>query len=84
MFAHRDRQGAEMILMRVGENNRIHRVIRDEFETGESIRAGFFRMKPRIKQNTLAAVFEEIAIGADFDGPGEVGKADGTHVGAGC
>ena len=76
--AHEQRQRADVIVMRMREHDGVHGTIGEPGEIGDGLLALLLRVHPGIEHHGFAAgELEGVAIGADLDAAGEVGKEHG-------
>jgi len=78
--AHEEGDGPEVILVGVGKENGVDGIGREESMLGESEVAVDSGVETRVENEAFTSEIERVAIGADFDLLGEIGKSDITHT----
>ena len=77
--AHEHGDGADVVLMRVREEDDIRRAVGDQAVVGQREVAVEARVQAGVENEALAGDLEAVAVGADFDLPREIGKGETGH-----
>ncbi len=67
--SHGQRQGADVVLMRVRHQNRLDLAVGDSFEIRQRILSGVFRVHPAIEKEPVSANLKIVRIGPDLRVP---------------
>ena len=73
MLAHQDGERAQVVLVRVAENDRVHVFSGEMVQLREAVAALMLGVGAAIEDDPAFASLKKVAVGADLDLAGEVG-----------
>ena len=79
LAAHEHGQRAHVVLVRVREDDGVDRAVRQPAEIGQGGGAIEARMQSGIEDDAFPGEFEAVAVGADFDPPGQISEGETSH-----
>ncbi len=79
VLAHEHRQGAQMVLVRVGQNDGVQRFAGEPFEKGQALFTLHFWVCAAVQHDATPCDFKQVAVCADFDLACKISKAKVRH-----
>ena len=76
LAAHQDGQRADVVQVRMGDQDRVERAVGDGVQVGQGGVALLLGMHPAIEHQAAASELQVVAVRSNFRGPGQVGE---TH-----
>ena len=81
LAAHEHGQGADVVEVGMGDEDGVERAVGHQAQVGQSILAFALGVHAAIEDQLPAAGFEQVTVGSDFGGAGEVGETHGNGNG---
>ena len=79
LLPHEHGQRADVVVVRVGEEDRVHGIRRQQIEPRQSFRSLGARVEAGVEDDAFAGEIEAVAVRADFDRTGQVGEGQARH-----